>query len=168
MLIQHMSQGHSFESFGAIIDSSKRVLYTWLETFPEFLQAREIGEQKSLHVMEAVGRAMYLGQLTRVKSRKPVIGADGKPIADPNRPGQWLMEEEHEQAQGNVTAWIFMMKNMHGWRNEKALVIRAAEPGKDFSSTTLTEVEQEMLELLGRYPKLPRMIIDVEPVVETK
>ena len=40
MLIDHMSEGYSFESFGGIVGVSERVLYDWEKKFPEFLHSK--------------------------------------------------------------------------------------------------------------------------------
>jgi hypothetical protein len=61
MLINHMEQGFSFESFAGIIRCGKDVLYRWLDTEPNFQDARSIGagllrlffEKKGLNGMES-------------------------------------------------------------------------------------------------------------------
>ena len=56
MLIEHMSEGYSFESFGGVIEVSERVLYDWEKAHKEFLHSKEIGVQKSMVWWEKVGR----------------------------------------------------------------------------------------------------------------
>ncbi len=56
MLIEHMSEGYSFESFGGIIGVSERVLYNWEKKYEEFSEAKEIGTQKSMIWWEKMGR----------------------------------------------------------------------------------------------------------------
>jgi hypothetical protein len=55
MLIDHMSSGLSFESFGGRIDVARRTLYEWEKAFPEFLHAKEVGQAKSQLWWEEVG-----------------------------------------------------------------------------------------------------------------
>lgn len=54
-LIAHMELGLSFESFGAEIPCCKQTLYTWTETYPEFLDAKNIGTSLSLKYWETQG-----------------------------------------------------------------------------------------------------------------
>lgn len=41
-LVEHMSGGLSFESFGAVAGCSRSTLYQWLDEFPEFKEARDV------------------------------------------------------------------------------------------------------------------------------
>jgi hypothetical protein len=54
MLITHMSQGYSFESFCAVIGRGRRTLFDWLEMFPSFKEAKEIGHEKAKQLFETV------------------------------------------------------------------------------------------------------------------
>jgi transposase len=40
MLIEHMEQGYSYETFAAIIDVSKQTLYDWEKVHQEFLDSK--------------------------------------------------------------------------------------------------------------------------------
>lgn len=46
-LISHMSEGKAIESFCGGISISKPTFYSWCDKFPEFLNAKKIGEMKS-------------------------------------------------------------------------------------------------------------------------
>ncbi len=48
MLIDHMSKGFSFESFGAIINVDRTTLYHWENLFKEFSHAKGIARNKQL------------------------------------------------------------------------------------------------------------------------
>jgi len=48
MLIDHMAEGYSFESFAGVINVSQKLMYDWCRRFPEFLYAKQQGRQKSL------------------------------------------------------------------------------------------------------------------------
>lgn len=54
-LIDHMSQGLSFETFGAKIGVSKQTLYTWVKQHPEFLDAKEAATQLCQLFWEEMG-----------------------------------------------------------------------------------------------------------------
>ena len=63
MIISHMAQGLSKESFAGEIGVSKKTLYNWMEKNPDFLHAVHIGEEKSLLFWEKAGiRGMDLGK----------------------------------------------------------------------------------------------------------
>jgi len=44
-LIDHMSQGKSFSTFGSTIGFVRSTMYLWAEKFPEFGDAKDQGEQ---------------------------------------------------------------------------------------------------------------------------
>ena len=56
MLIAHMAEGGSYESFGAKVNCGKRVLYDWEDAHPDFLQAKETGRAKGQHWWETQAR----------------------------------------------------------------------------------------------------------------
>lgn len=41
LLIKHMSEGLSFESFAGLIGVARSTLYDWVDTIPEFAAAKE-------------------------------------------------------------------------------------------------------------------------------
>lgn len=47
MVIEHMSEGFSVESFAALVDTHKQTIYNWMQEHPEFLDAIKIGYDKS-------------------------------------------------------------------------------------------------------------------------
>lgn len=55
MLIDHMSQGLSYESFAATIDTHRATLYRWEEEYPDFCDSKKIGLEKSLIWWEKQG-----------------------------------------------------------------------------------------------------------------
>ena len=55
-LVAHLSDGFSFESFGGVIGCSRAALYQWLESHPEFKEAKEVGYCKSLLWWESRGK----------------------------------------------------------------------------------------------------------------
>ena len=52
MLIEHMSKGYSFETFGAIVEVCRATLYNWLDTHDEFQKAKDRAFTKSLYFWE--------------------------------------------------------------------------------------------------------------------
>lgn len=61
-LIEHMKEGYSFESFGAIANVHRSCLYQWLEKHEDFREAKELATVKSLFQWEKMGmEGMYMG-----------------------------------------------------------------------------------------------------------
>lgn len=63
MLIKHLEQGYSFESFAALIDVSEDTIYEWCKIWPEFSEAKSIGRPKSRLLWEQIGRAGTNGEI---------------------------------------------------------------------------------------------------------
>lgn len=55
MLIKHMAQGFSFDSFAAEIDVCDDTLYEWAKVHPAFSDAKKIATQKSRKFWESAG-----------------------------------------------------------------------------------------------------------------
>ena len=54
-LIDHMAQGFSFESFGAVINVDESTLFNWIQDYPEFFQSKKEAFTKSRLFWEAIG-----------------------------------------------------------------------------------------------------------------
>lgn len=91
MLVAHMGQGYSFESFGAIVDAHRDTLYEWEKQHPEFSDAKKKSKERCLFWWEKLGRHGAMG----LKSMK--IRRDGK-------------EEEIDISRFNAAMWIYNMK----------------------------------------------------------
>lgn len=86
-LITHLSKGKSFESFGGTAGVTRKCLYEWVDKYPEFAHAKEVGELKSLNHWEEAFEDARLGR---------VVTGEGKPVSFPQ------------------AAFIFMMKCRFG------------------------------------------------------
>jgi len=62
-LIEHMAEGLSFETFAATIGVSRAVLYNWCDAHSEFLDAKNIGKEKSQLMWEHVNIAQATGAI---------------------------------------------------------------------------------------------------------
>lgn len=82
MLIKHMAEGLSYESFAGLIGVSIRTLYDWEIRYKAFAQAKEIAFPKSLLWWENLGRAMAAGKLT--------IGKDNNKKHVPGNPAVFI------------------------------------------------------------------------------
>ena len=63
MLVKHMEEGLSFESFGAKANVSRDTLYTWEKKYEEFAEAKKKGKTKCLEFWESMGRSGAAGKL---------------------------------------------------------------------------------------------------------
>ena len=68
MLIDHMSKGYSFSSFGAVVGCGKRTLFDWADNFPEFAEAKEEAMERAKFYFESM-------MLSHLKG-KPLDGVD--------------------------------------------------------------------------------------------
>ncbi len=62
LLVEHMSQGLSFESFAATIKSSRASLYLWAQTHSEFSDAKQTGHDLRLLWLEKHQTKMINGE----------------------------------------------------------------------------------------------------------
>lgn len=63
MLINHMKEGLSFESFAADVNSCKDTIYKWTKKYPEFAYAKKKGHSLCLKFWEKLGRAGTAGKI---------------------------------------------------------------------------------------------------------
>lgn len=63
MLIDHMTQGLSFETFAAIIHVDRDTLYEWRKVHPEFSDAYKRGKDLSQLAWERIGLAGTAGKI---------------------------------------------------------------------------------------------------------
>lgn len=63
LLIAHMAEGLSFESFAGKVGASKQTIYDWMQKNPEFLDSRRKGDALSLLWWEKEGKdGMWSGK----------------------------------------------------------------------------------------------------------
>lgn len=147
-LLKHSEDGYSFESFAAKIGVDRSTLYNWCDEFPEFFDARKKAKDLLTLYFEDVYRRIYLGQLRRVKSEKPLMN-NGVPVLDKN--GDVIMEREYEYFRGEPTALIFASKNMIGWKNQVAIEHQGAGGGPiKFTDATDEEIKRKAREMVEK------------------
>ena len=78
MLIHHMEEGLSYESFAAILSVCRDTLYHWEKIHPEFGEARKIGKEKLLLFFEKTGRAGMLGKIPNFNASTFIFTAKNK------------------------------------------------------------------------------------------
>jgi len=97
MLIEHMSRGLSFETFGAKIDVCRATIYNWEKENPEFLDAKKIAFDKCQLFWEE-------------KCIEHIVS-----ISENERDGQYSKSSTKTL---NTGAWIFNMKNRFKWTDK--------------------------------------------------
>lgn len=116
MLIDHMAEGLSYETFAAVIKTSRKTLYNWENAtytentapspdlvgapmYPEWSAAKEEGITRCQQFWEMAGRNMMLGLKTEQKDKDGNI-------------------KSIDYTKGNATVWIFNMKNRFNWKDK--------------------------------------------------
>lgn len=95
-LIQHMSEGYSFESFAGKIGVSKQTIYDWEKANKDFLDAKRRAFEVSRLFWEKQGIDGLFSESFEDKDAKTKTS---KSI--------------------NATVWLFNMKNRFGWRDKQ-------------------------------------------------
>ena len=62
-LIEHMSQGYSFESFAAVPRVDRDTVYEWVNKHPEFSDAKKLGTSLGLKFWENLGLKAVHGEI---------------------------------------------------------------------------------------------------------
>ena len=94
MLIHHMEQGKSFNTFGATIRVSSATLHRWCEEHKEFKEAKEIGTQARMAWIEEVTLSTMSGEIKGNASLLQFMLKNGDPDSYKDK-----QEVEHK---GNV------------------------------------------------------------------
>lgn len=120
MLIDHMADGYSFESFAGKIKKARSSIYKWVDEFPDFSDAKSAGFDANLLFWEQQGIDGLYNQVIKDEDGMTVT----KSI--------------------NATVWIFNMKNRHQWRDKSEAEIAEENdrPLKELS-------DQELIALKG-------------------
>lgn len=63
MLIDHMSEGYSFDSFAGIVEVNIDTLYEWAKVHAKFSDAKNIGTAKSMAWWERIGRMGMINEI---------------------------------------------------------------------------------------------------------
>lgn len=102
MLIEHMSQGYSYETFGAVVDCSKQTVYDWEEHFPEFVDAKKRAFTKCQQFWEKLGIDNIISRSSR----------------------------EYGSETLNTGVWVFNMKNRFKWTDRVEVIEKEEQPIK--------------------------------------
>lgn len=99
MLIEHMGQGYSFESFAGIIEVNQDTLHEWTKTHDCFSEAKKIAFAKCQNFWESLGIKHIIN-----KSDSEFCGDSGS----------------SKSRSLNAAVWVFNMKNRFKWKDRQA------------------------------------------------
>jgi len=156
MLVQHYAEGGTFETFAAVVDVDYSTLYDWEGRHPEFARAKNKGKPKSYKFYLEMGKLIATGQMRRVSKERPIIDDKGRPVLGPD--GKVLYEREYSTVVPNAAVWIFMMKNMHGWRDIRNHAFSGDGHGAPIPIEATKSTPQEKLKELMELRKVLREI----------
>jgi hypothetical protein len=165
MLIDHMSKGGSFESFGADAQCHRQTLYEWEETHPEFSDAKKIGRERSLKFYEEMGKMIATGQLRMVRSETPMLDSNEKVVVDPN--GNVVYKKEYMPAHASAGAWAFMMKNMHKWTDNRNIALSGDGKGAPIKVQPVQRSPYDDLKEIQEVQKVLKEIEDARKPIES-
>lgn len=77
-LIEHMTEGLSYESFGANCNVCRDTLYEWEKQHKEFSDARKVGRSHLLAFFERVGRSAMAGKIKNFSAAAFIFNAKNK------------------------------------------------------------------------------------------
>lgn len=124
-LVEHMAQGYPLDTFAAVLKINPDTLYEWAKVHPEFSEAIKEGRARSLKWFMDIGKAAMVG------AKNP---------------------ETKEVISVNPTFWIFMMKNMHKWRDRSEIEHNGGDKPLKFENLSDEEIKKrtkEALRILG-------------------
>lgn len=89
LLIKHMSEGLSFESFGGTVNVHDGTLFEWCEAYPDFKEAKRVGKYKCMQLYEKIGVGQAAGQIQ---------GSTGAWVFNMKNRFGWRDVKEHEHS----------------------------------------------------------------------
>jgi hypothetical protein len=129
MIVEHMKQGYSATSFGAVIDVSGESISEWQDVHPEFADAVKRGKRHMERFYTQMGQMIATGQFRRVVKEEPLLDASGKHVRDAN--GEPAYKREYAPAHTNAASWIFLTKNLLHWRDRLDVELPAKPPEQE-------------------------------------
>ena len=124
-LIDHMAEGLSFESFGAVVFQGKSTLYEWATRHKDFAEARATGQELSRAYWEKLGRDYVISRSESITN----VGSNSASI--------------------NSAVYGMIMKNRFGYRDKQPdevpvtnVVVQAPQVNEDLANKILAAVQK--------------------------
>jgi len=123
LLMKHMKDGYSFESFASIAECHWDTLYEWVKVHPDFSEAKRIGLGHLLLVDERTARAGSTGQLRRHARTVSTTNPETKETRE---------EKFYDAATFSQSYHIFLMKNRYPrlYRDKIVIESESSDVGK--------------------------------------
>ena len=99
MLIEHMAQGLSFETFAAVIKVNQDTLHEWVKVHPSFSEAKKVAFNNCLLFWEKLGIDHIIN------------------TSDSESQGEGMGYSKSRSL--NSAVWVFNMKNRFKWRDKQ-------------------------------------------------
>ena len=126
MLIDHMGNGFSYESFAGSIGVSKQTIYDWEKSNSEFLDAKEVGIEKSRIFWEKLG----IDHIVNESESSKELGSSSKSL--------------------NASVWIFNMKNRFQWRDKQPDETDVVVNNNNITTMSDAELDAKLAKLEGK------------------
>lgn len=120
-LLDHMTNGLSFEAFAGVIGVTRGTLYNWVEEHEDFAEAKAVALEKARLFWEKLG----IDNALNVSESWHMGGSKSKSL--------------------NATIWIFNMKNRFGWRDKQHDEVDVVV--NNYRQPTLEEVDARIAEI---------------------
>lgn len=134
LLLEHMAQGFSFESFAGVIGVCKKTLYNWVNTkeYAHFLHAKDRGAELCRLWWEKLGiqGVQGLGPRVLAKESEEAVEVKGQPVFDKDGNPIMKLKREFSAAQFVPGTWFRNMTNRfpEEWRERHEVT---GKDGKD-------------------------------------
>lgn len=152
-MIEHFRKGLTFSSFAAVIHVSLFTLSRWVKKYPEFRDAKENFEKPYLELFYLkAGQAIMMGQVKTPVRETPMLDRHGVIRRDAD--GEVMYQKEYSQARTNAAVWIFTMKNIMGWHDQRNITLKGDNSSPnlmiDMGRLTTLEIENRYNELMDK------------------
>ncbi len=149
-LIEFMAEGLSFEACCGELGVSKDTGYEWLKRFPEFAEAKLLGE----------GRGQLFWERKAITAVSPYMPPERDLSGVDEFERERILEADRRAYQAamnfkfNATVFVFTMKNRFNWRDKREL---SGSVGvgitRQFETMSNEQIETRITEILARLPK---------------
>lgn len=139
MIVEHMKDGNSLNSFAVKIGVHKDTIYQWIKVFPEFSDSYKIAMQACQDWWERIAKQHLITHSSK----------------------------EEGSTNFNNTIWIFNMKNRFGWRDNFDLNV-TGQLAHEHTHQTLEQKNENMKKLQAEKLKLEAAVFDAEIIEEKK
>ena len=126
MLIEHMGNGFSYESFPGSIGVSKQTIKKKKKSNSEFLDAKEVGIEKSRIFWEKLG----IDHIVNESESSKELGSSSKSL--------------------NASVWIFNMKNRFQWRDKQPDETDVVVNNNNITTMSDAELDAKLAKLEGK------------------